>query len=148
MSRLSVPSSARSTSPTIRCVLRPEVLDDRLVLDLGVDPPELLDGRCRLRGALLGILLVEQDLPLKVREFDEVPIDDPHEPDPSPHHRLGEHSAGRPAAADQHAGPTERGLPLRPDPGEQGLLGVAGRDGHGAGKAKVKSEKRKVKSAR
>ena len=75
-----------------------EVVDQTFDRDLRIDLVQLASRRLCL-GQLIGdVLLIEQDLPLEVVEFEEVAIDDPQEPHAGPHERIRQHRPQRPAA--------------------------------------------------
>jgi hypothetical protein len=54
-------------------------------------------------------------LPLKVRQFRQIAIDDAQKPDPRADKLLGDHRSQRPAPHQQRAGTPEPLLALRPD---------------------------------
>ena len=106
-------------------VARAHVDDDGLHGDVRVDAGEASRRRDGLREALADVRLLEERLPLEVRELDDVAVDDPQESDARPGEearRLGPQAA---AAGDEDPGRPDPGLAGLADGAEEDLAGVA-----------------------
>ena len=84
-----------------------DVGNDRLDLDLGIDAPQLVRGRDRLRQSVGHVLLIVQHLPLQVVEFEKIAIHDPHESDARAHECFGDDRTQRTASAHKRASLTQ-----------------------------------------
>ena len=102
-------------------VARIEVVDDRRDLDARIDPRELAFGGFGFRHGVADVLLVVEHLTLKIRELDEVAIDEEQAPDAGPRERVGDRRAERAAADDRRGRVGEPALPRLAEAGEQHL---------------------------
>jgi len=107
-------------------VRRVKVNYARINFDLRVDPTQTICRRDRFRHSIGGILLIEQHLPLKIRQLDDVAIDNPEKSNARPHQLLGDHAAQRTASDEQDPRARQPRLAGVADGGKQGLTVVAG----------------------
>jgi hypothetical protein len=111
-------------------ISRVNIADERLDANVGVDSMQPSGGGDRL-GRLLGhVRLVEQHLPLKIRQLDDVTVGNAQRPDAGSHQLLGNRAPERPAPHQQHARAGKLSLPVRADPRQQDLTMVT-TDCHG-----------------
>jgi hypothetical protein len=71
------------------------IVDFCLNIDRGIDTPKFCFRRDRLREVFLEIVLVEQRLPLQVREFNKVAVDDSQKPNTGTHDLIRHNGAER-----------------------------------------------------
>ena len=112
-------------SSSSRTFFGAHVDDDGLHGDVRVYAGEAAGRRDGLREPLADVRLLEEGLPLEVRELDDVAVDDPEEPDARPGQearRLGPQAA---AAGDEDPGRPDAGLAGLADGAEEDLAGVA-----------------------
>ncbi len=99
---------------------------DAFHLDVGVHSSQLPFGGDGF-GQIVGqILLIKEQLPLEVVQFDKIPIHHRQMAHARPGQVVGNDRPGRPAADDGHPGGQEFLLPRDSDAGEDGLAEVAG----------------------
>ena len=103
-----------------------EIVDDRRYPDGRVDPLETPPSGFRLGGRAFDILFVEQYLPLKIRDLDDITVDDHQMPDASTSEEFGGNAAERPASEYECGRPAQLSLPFLAETGEQCLAMVAG----------------------
>ena len=95
--------------------------------DLGVDFAQPAPRRFGLGQSLRGIPFVEQDLPLQIRDFNEVTVDDDQAPDAGAGQCIGD------AAEQDCGGFKQRPLGRFAETGQEHLPVVASQVGHGFG---------------
>ena len=93
----------------------------------GIDPSQFFGRGHGLRQAGLGVGLVEQRLPLKITQLDEVAVDDSQRSHAGPDQDIGDCAAQRPAAAQQRPRPGQPPLSFLAQRRETHLAGVAGK---------------------
>lgn len=101
-----------------------EVCHDTLHLHLRIGLPPVLLRRHRLRQVLFDVGFGEQQLPLQVVVFDEVPVDDPNPAHSRAHERAGDNRPQGSAADHDRVAVAQPLLSLRANPWEDGLPGV------------------------
>ena len=103
-----------------------EIVDDRRHSHLGIDARDPAPGGFGLRHRVGDILLVEQYLPLQVRELNNIAIRDHQVADAGARKKLGSHTAERAAPKYQRCRTAQSLLPHFPETGKQRLAVVAG----------------------
>src|SRR2546425_1093572 len=89
---------------------RMDVLRDRFDLDFGVHGAEAFRGGLRLRP--VDVAFGVQQLPLEIREFDDVPVDEPKMPDARPGEEVGRNAPEGPQSHHDGTGTRELALAL------------------------------------
>ena len=102
-----------------------DVRHDGPHLDLGVDPRDRCGCRHRLRGPRGRVRLVEEELPLEIRELDEVAVDDRDAAHAGAGEQVHRDRAERAAADDHDPAAADPLLARRSDPREPGLTGIS-----------------------